>query len=161
MKLKTLPLNGNFFSSIYKSLFSSGENDSQFSNMNVSDLNRCVSLINNCLALIKDFYKSQTSFYDNVEDIFAQHDASVSIDSTYNSSYLNSKSKFNATNLNNNTLRLTPESRWQLKNGLIKPNIDNFYNPDSSTIGEYENKYLVYMFQFIASLLNRKVSVYS
>lgn len=136
-----------------------GENDSQFSNMNISDMNRCIGLINNCLSLIKDFYKSQTTFYDNVEDIFPHYDSSVNNDTTYNASYLNSNKKFNAKSLHNSALKLTPESRWQLKNGIIKPNIENFYNPDASTIGEYENKYLVYIFQFISSFLNKKVIV--
>lgn len=154
----------NFFKSFKKIFIYSlkhflGDTYSQFPNMNISDMNRCISLINNCLSLIKGFYKSQTSFYDNVEDIFPHYDSFVNNDTTYNSSYLNSKTKFNPKNMHNNTLKLTPESRWQLKNGIIKPNIENIYNPDTSTIGEYENKYLVYMFQFIASFLNKRVII--
>ena len=126
--------------------------------MNIADMTRCIDMANNCLFYLKDFYKSQSSFYEHADDIFSKHDSSAHKTSPSNS---NSESEFNSivspSKSLNNTLRLTPESRWQLKNGLIKPNISSLNNLDATTIGEYENRFLVYLFQLFASYLNKKV----
>ena len=123
--------------------------------MSIVDLNRIIQLGDTCLSLLKDFYKADSSFYDNSEDIFAQYDQQ---EAELNAGYLNSKkTRVVASKTPRLESRLTPETRFQLKNGLIKPNISTAYNPDTATIGEYENRYLVLILKFISNYLNKMV----
>lgn len=46
-------------------------------------------------------------------------------------------------------------------NGLAKPKILSAYDPETAPIGEYENRFLVYFFAFIANSINEKVSLIS
>ena len=118
-------------------------------------MNRIIQLGDTCLSLLKDFYKADSSFYDNSEDIFAQYDQQ---EAELNAGYLNSKkTRVDASKTPRLESRLTPETRFQLKNGLIKPNISTAYNPDTATIGEYENRYLVLILKFISNYLNKMV----
>ena len=44
--------------------------------------------------------------------------------------------------------------------GLKKPTLINIYNPETAPIGEYENKFLVYMLRTISDYVNNQVNIY-
>jgi hypothetical protein len=65
--------------------------------------------------------------------------------------------EFNNTGLG---LKLTPKGRFQMIYGLKKPTLINIYNPETAPIGEYENKFLVYMLRTISDYVNNQVNIY-
>jgi hypothetical protein len=141
-------LNGDFFSSLYNSLFSStNEASAQFSKLTITDVTRCVDLSSSCLCLVKDFYKSQSMFLDNnIDDFFSA--AATAAAAPPLQSYNNDQGQ-------NSNLNLIQENRL-LRNGLIKSNIQANYNPDATIIGEYENKFMVFMLRSLSNYLNEK-----
>lgn len=130
----------------------------------MDDLKRVLNLNENCLSLIQDFYKSPSNLYDK-NDLFSRCNMKT-YDDTISEEFLANRETVNLKGIEpeyeySNTgqkLKLTPEGRFQLKNGLRKPNIINYYDPDIAAIGEFENKYLVYFFKFVSDNINRKVS---
>ncbi len=62
--------------------------------------------------------------------------------------------EFNNTGLG---LKLTPKGRLQMIYGLKKPTLINIYNPETAPIGEYENRYLVYMLRALSNYVNNQV----
>lgn len=57
----------------------------------------------------------------------------------------------------NGSLKLSPRGRFQIINRLCNPVISSYYNPDTSPIGEFENRFLIFALQKLSNFLNEKV----
>lgn len=153
----------SFVSNVYKFFFTS-EQEKQFGNLSIEDFTRIIHLIDDCDNILKGFYKSIPTMSRTFE-VFGSKEAE--------NAKTSSETKQTETNqtpesvrmspecelTSNGSVRLSPRGRFQIINRLRSPTITSFYDPDTSPVGEFENKFLVFAFQKLADLLNEKVCI--
>lgn len=128
-----------------KSLFREEANGAQ-AKMSDQDLANCVHRIDECLELIRSFYQNRPMF-EEVSDIEQEVPSSLS-----SSGGVDVPCDYELTP--EHGLKLTPKGRFKIMNGLARPKIETFYDPETAPIGDFENKFLVYFFRFVSDLMN-------
>lgn len=146
----------NFISNMLSSIFHSDQNK-QFGNLSIEDHQRIINLIDECDSIIKGFYKSHSYF-----EVFGSKEgtANISLENSKNTEYERKPSNIRISPecelTSNGSIKLSPRGRFQIINKLCNPVITNFYDPDTSPIGEFENKFLVFCLQKLSNHINER-----
>ena len=126
-----------------KSLFVE-EVDSQFSKINKQDILKSIENIRACLEMIKIFYEDKINFDD-----FDSKEEMVATDSDQADDY---------ETIDNINFRLTPKGRNKIVHRIRKPCVEQIYDPETASIGDYENRFLVYVCQFLSDYIDENFS---
>lgn len=122
-----------------RSLFAE-EIDSQFGKMSQQDIYKSIENIDNCLELIRYFYEDKINFED-----FDTKEELVSADLDQTNDY---------ESIDDRKIRLTPKGRYKVINRIRKANVELVYDPETASVGDFENRFLVYVCQFVSDFFN-------
>jgi len=150
----------SFITSFYNMIFTSQQNK-LFSNMDAEDLKRIICLIDEIDSILKEFYKTHSVLVFGAEEGTSASDINSRNEQKNKQLITPSKSirvSPECELTNNGSVRLSPRGRFQIINRLCNPVIPRFYDPDKAPVGEFENRFLVYVCQRLANLINDKVS---
>lgn len=144
----------NIFARLALSLFSSEERSSQFSNLNKNDCKLLIDLINECTKTLDCLNEELTSnkITDSLLSQRIQRQHETILDESQNIPDMEP-------NEDGLTLKLSPRGRFKMINALYRTrNLDKVYDPFTAPIGDFENRFLVFLLNQISNSINERVS---
>ncbi|CAF0889215.1 unnamed protein product [Brachionus calyciflorus] len=130
------------------------EDSGELNKMSDEEIIKTIRKIDECLDSIKLFYQNQTNFDDS--DLFIGSNRELSQEEQQVPSITESE---DYEQTSDQILKLTPKGRYKIINCLTRPKlIQSYYDPETAPIGDFENKFLVYIFQFVSDLMNENFS---
>lgn len=125
------------------------QTDSKFNNMNEQNLFKSIKNIEHCLELIRMFYQDRINFE---EYELKEEEQLVGLGSRKNGQIEDYET------IDDKVIKLTPKGRFRVINRIRKANVEQAYDPESASIGDFENKFLVYVCQFLSDFVNDNFS---